>query len=282
MIYTESLPSSLQLFTPLTDFDGDFYDALFSIPYKILNNTEKAVMRLLAFHKFKGGACYPSHEQIAEKVNRDKRTVRRVLAQLDAKGFIQRIIPETWERRWRRWRNNYEFVWNEAYEAVGGRLKKSVLSSRLSCGSGDSTFNRDKEHKITTPAARIEMPVEDPKERTARYQTELDSLCHKISMRTNPAGSRFNPSAFRFKHVGQYGADAVKSVLEAILEKLESTWDAAIIKAFEWWGLGVDLLKAHKVINESTCTGWLGEDFKPPDKLPGKVADLLPGLVKSF
>ncbi len=274
MHITHDSKSCPEIIVPYQKFNGNYLKVLYHPEFPdLVTDSEKKLLKYLNEKGFKNGKCYPRQKTIAWKLGISDKQVRNLTRSLEAKGFLLVEQCNGVARHLFRRTNRYYFLWHSAYEAI---------SAQISAQNVDPSFNKNKSTSPKETRKRIGGGVDNSKEDTTRYQTELDNLCRQISGRTKPAGSRFNPLAFRFKHLKFYGAEAVKNALERILEKLESTRDNSIINIFEWWGLGVDLLKTYKIMNESTCSGWLGEDSKPPDKVSASVMALIPGLVKAF
>lgn len=74
-----------------------------------LSSTEKILYGLLVSYAGKNGICYPSHEELSNKMNLSVRHVGDAIRGLEKKDYIEAIRP-TGKQRLMHFRNNYRFI----------------------------------------------------------------------------------------------------------------------------------------------------------------------------
>lgn len=154
-----------------------------------------------------------------------------------------------------------------ASRVLGGNLneRKSIDLTLSDVGSNNSGLRKsiiEERHAITQ---------ED-------HKVAFEEHCNVISSKLRYVGHRFNPKAFVYANVKEFGTELVAKALKAITERIACISDARILKETELWGFGVDSLRNLKAMSGSSNGDWLGADFVAPKTMPG----ILGNMVKSF
>lgn len=143
--------------------------------FEAKSSSEKAVLLALANYAGGDGRCHPGQESIAKKASCSDRTVRTVLADLEARGIIVRE-----ERR----------------RQDGYRTSDTIIIVPLSKSPENSSGKKEPHRKISsTSPERIsgptsfEPPVE-PSAAAARGKSDLESLTDRL---VEAAGNKIQP-----------------------------------------------------------------------------------------
>ncbi len=130
MIYTNTLAIRPEKsFIPHIEFNGNPREQF----KKLLKNdvigwTGFKLLNALSFHAYENGRCYPGIDKLAARVKCSTKTITRTIKKLINEGLIQCDAPDPAMRRWKRYGNQYWFLWSPLY----GKPKNAMLTMGVS------------------------------------------------------------------------------------------------------------------------------------------------------